>query len=69
MRQYIISANVAEVVTLEEAGKAAEAYNLAHSRVAQQLKEVEAHILSMAHEDGDNALIIDGKALLHGLGS
>ncbi|KAK9844803.1 hypothetical protein WJX74_007043 [Apatococcus lobatus] len=43
MRQYIISANVAE------------------------LKEVEAHILSKAHEDGDNALIIDGKALSHGL--
>ena len=33
----------------------------------QQLREVEAHLLSTAHEDGDNALIIDGKALSHGL--
>lgn len=67
MRQYIISANGAEVINLEEAGKVAEAYSLAHSRVEQQLREVEAHILSTAHEDGDNALIIDGKALSHGL--
>ncbi|KAK9864093.1 hypothetical protein WJX84_000818 [Apatococcus fuscideae] len=67
MRQYIISANLAEVIALEDAGKTAEAYSLAHSRVGQQLQEAEAHILSMAHEDGDSALIIDGKALSHGL--
>ncbi len=67
MRQYIITANLPEVLALDEAGKVAEAYSLAHSRVQQQLQEAESHIISMAHEDGDNALIIDGKALAHGL--
>jgi len=39
MTQYIISANLPEVLALEEAGKVDEAYTLAHSKIGEQLQD------------------------------
>ncbi len=68
MTQYIISANLPEVLVLEDAGKTEEAYKLAHSKIGEQLVDaLQCMAEAKAADGGDNALIIDGKALLHGL--
>ena len=70
MTQYIINANLPEVVALEEAGRLEEAYALAHCKIGEQLQDA-LHCMAEARADGgggENALVIDGKALLHGLG-
>ncbi|KAK9787844.1 hypothetical protein WJX73_000953 [Symbiochloris irregularis] len=68
MTQYIVSANLPEVVALEEAGKAEEAAALAHDMMLQQLSDALAEMQSVEQEGGgDNALIIDGKALTYAL--
>ncbi|KAK9829125.1 hypothetical protein WJX72_004020 [[Myrmecia] bisecta] len=69
MTQYIISANLPEILALEDDGRMEEAYALAHVKVVEQLDDVIKCIESQKEEEGhtDNALIIDGKALLHGL--
>ncbi|DBB12995.1 TPA: hypothetical protein ACH3X3_005736 [Trebouxia sp. C0006] len=68
MTQYIISANLPEVLALEEAGKMDDAYALAHSKIGEQLQDaMQCMAEAKAADGGDNALIIDGKALLHAL--
>ena len=68
MTQYIISANLPEVLALEEAGRAEEATALAHSKIGEQLHDaLQCMAEAKAAGGGDNALVIDGKALLHGL--
>ena len=68
MTQYIISANMPEILELEEAGKMDEAYALAHQKIGEQLQDaLQCLAEAKAAGAGDNALIIDGKALLHGL--
>jgi len=68
MTQYIISANLPEVLALEEAGKVDDAYTLAHSKIGEQLQDaLQCMAEAKAADGGDNALIIDGKALLHAL--
>lgn len=67
MTQYIISANLPEVLALEDTGRADDAFALAHAKIIEQLQDA---LKCMAGADAggtDNALIIDGKALLHGL--
>ena len=68
MTQYIISANLPEVLALEEAGKMDDAYAAAHSKIGEQLQDaLQCMAEAKAADGGDNALIIDGKALLHAL--
>lgn len=68
MTQYIISANLPEILALEDAGKAEEAYALAHTKIGEQLQDaLQCMAEAAAAGGGDNALVIDGKALLHGL--
>ena len=68
MTQYIISANLPEVLALEEAGQVDEAYALAHAKIGEQLQDaLQCMAEAQAAGSGDNALIIDGKALLHAL--
>ena len=68
MTQYIISANLPEILTLEDAGKQEEAYALAHTKIGEQLQDaLQCMAEAKAAGGGDNALVIDGKALLHGL--
>lgn len=68
MTQYIISANLPEVLALEEVGKLEEAFALAHVKIGEQLQDaLQCMAEAKAGNGGDNALIIDGKALLHGL--
>lgn len=68
MTQYIISANMPEILALEDAGKPEEAYALAHTKIGEQLQDA-LQCMAEARAVGscDNALVIDGKALLHGL--
>ena len=67
MTQYIISANLPEVLALEDGGRTEEAYALAHSKIQEQLQDALKSMAEGAAEGLDNALVIDGKALLHGL--
>ena len=68
MTQYIISANLPEILALEEAGKQEEAYALAHTKIGEQLQDaLQCMAEAKAAGGADNALVIDGKALLHGL--
>ena len=68
MTQYIISANLPEILALEDAGKQEEAYALAHTKIGEQLQDaLQCMAEARAAGGGDNALVIDGKALLHGL--
>lgn len=67
MIQYIISANVPEVLALEDAGRMEDAYALAHSKIQEQLQDALKCMAEAGAGGSDNALIIDGKALLHGL--
>ena len=68
MTQYIISANLPEILALEDAGKQEEAYALAHTKIGEQLQDaLQCMAEAKAAGGGDNALVIDGKALLHGL--
>lgn len=68
MTQYIISANLPEILALEDAGKPEEAYALAHTKIGEQLQDaLQCMAEAAAAGGGDNALVIDGKALLHGL--
>lgn len=70
MTQYIISANMPEILALEDAGKTEEAYALAHTKIGEQLQDaLQCMAEAKAAGGGDNALVIDGKALLHGLAS
>lgn len=67
MTQYIISANLPEILVLEDAGKPEEAYALAHTKIGEQLQDALQCMAEARAAGGDNALVIDGKALLHGL--
>ena len=68
MTQYIISANLPEVLALEEGGKVDDAYALAHTKIGEQLQDaLQCMAEARGAGGGDNALIIDGKALLHAL--
>lgn len=69
MTQYIISANTPEVLALEDQGKLQEAYDLAHNQIQAQLDDVLKDMEGQSEDDQDNALVIDGKALLHALTS
>lgn len=67
MTQYIISANLPEVLALEDAGRTDDAYALAHSKITEQLQDALKSMAEAGAGGTDNALVIDGKALLHGL--
>lgn len=67
MTQYIISANLPEVLALEDAGRTDDAYALAHSKITEQLQDALKSMAEVGPAGTDNALVIDGKALLHGL--
>lgn len=67
MTQYTISANTPDVVALEEQGKMQAAYDLSHTKIQAQLADVLKDMAERPGDEQDNALIIDGKALLHAL--
>lgn len=67
MSQYIISANSPEVIALEDAGRLEAAYQAAKASVGAQLEQAAAAISEGLERGEPNALVIDGKALLHAL--
>ncbi|BDA43574.1 Phospholipid-transporting ATPase 3 [Coccomyxa sp. Obi] len=66
MVQYIVTASTKEVDALEDEGRYKEAEALAAATVREQLSDALRHMARDSSEGG-NALIIDGKALVHAL--